>query len=160
MEKKLSEEEEKKIKIMQALSFFKPFTGEELVLILATSRWLKCSAGEPVVREGDTECSFYIILKGSVEVQKKTGVAHLKKTLGLLSTGQCFGEMSLVTGETRNADVIACTETYVLKIDAAVLNKDTDSFKMRSLQFKFYKIFAEILAKRLNALDREFVKLY
>lgn len=160
MEKRLSEEEEKKIKIMSALPFFKPFTGEELRLLLAGSRWLKCAPGEPVVREGDTECSFYVILKGRAEVRKRNGIALLKKPLGSLGAGQCFGEMSLVTGKPRNADVVACTETYVLRIGADALNRETGSYEMRSLQFKFYKIFSEILAKRLDALDREFVKFY
>ncbi|MFO0754418.1 MAG: cyclic nucleotide-binding domain-containing protein [Thermodesulfovibrionales bacterium] len=79
----------------------------------------------------------YVILKGRAEVRKRNGIALLKKP-GSLGAGQCFsGEMSLVTGKPRNADVVACTETYVLRIGADALNRETGSYEMRSLQFKF-----------------------
>jgi hypothetical protein len=154
----LSEEDEKKISIMQSLPFFRPFTEQELFVILDTSRWLRCSPGDIVVKEGDTEHSFYIILKGSIRIQKRVGAASMKKPISYLKKGQCFGEMSVLTGQPRSADAVAEEETYVLKIDADTLNKETDSFEFRSMQFKFYKIFCEILSHRLNMTNSLLVK--
>lgn len=143
---------------MRSLPFFKPFTDQELLIILETSKWLRCGSGEIVVKEGDTEHSFYIILKGSVRIQKRVGMASMKKSISYLKKGQCFGEMSVITGQPRSADVAAEEETYVLKIDADTLNKETDSFEFRSIQFKFYKIFCEILAQRLATTNMKLVK--
>jgi hypothetical protein len=153
-----SEEDEKKVMIMRSLPFFTPFSDQELFIILETSRWLKCNAGEIVVKEGDTEHSFFIILKGSIRIQKRVGMASMKKPISYLKKGQCFGEMSVLTKQPRSADAVTEEETYVLKIDADTLNKETDSFEFRSIQFKFYKIFSEILAQRLAMTDMLLVK--
>jgi CRP-like cAMP-binding protein len=158
MARTTSEEDDKKIKIMRALSFFEPFTDSELPAILKTSTWLKYDSGDIVVKEGASEHSFYIILKGSVSIKKQTGYANVKKVIDNLSRGQCFGEMSVISGKPRSADVVANEETFILKIDAATLQKETESFELRSLQFKFYKIFSEILAERLNMIDEKFVR--
>jgi len=155
-----ADEEEKKLKILKAVHFFKPFTDDELKALLENGRWLRYNYGDILFREGDRDDSFYIILKGSVQVMKKMVVSTLKKTIGVLKAGQCFGEMSVIRGESRSADVAAAEETYVLKVDADTLQKDSDSLLLRSVQFKFYKIFCGILAERLNHADSELVKPY
>lgn len=156
--RKLSEEDEKKLKIMEALPFFKPFNRDELITVLDNSSWLKFDYSDTIVKEGATENSFYIILKGSVSIRKETGIANVKKPIYTLRKGECFGEMSVITGKPRSAHVIADEETYLLKIDASTLNKETESFELRSFQFKFYKIFSEILADRPNMIDEKFVR--
>jgi hypothetical protein len=156
--KVLSDEDEKKIAIMRSLPFFKPFTEQELFIILETCRWLRSNPGDIVVKEGNTEHSFYIILKGSVRIQKRVGMTSMKKPINYLKKGQCFGEMSVLTGQPRSADAVAEEETYLLKIDADTLNKETDSFEFRSMQFKFYKIFCQILSHRLDMASSQLVK--
>ncbi|MBF0558129.1 MAG: cyclic nucleotide-binding domain-containing protein [Nitrospirae bacterium] len=158
MARSITGEDEKKIAIMRSVSFFSTLSDEELIVILDNSKWLKCSPGDIVVREGDTEHSFFIILKGSVSIQKRMGGASMKKPISKLKIGQCFGEMSVITGQPRTADAVAAEETFVLKVDADTLNKDTESFEYRSMQFKFYKIFAEILARRLAMTNMLVVK--
>ncbi|MBF0506344.1 MAG: cyclic nucleotide-binding domain-containing protein [Nitrospirae bacterium] len=154
VEKEISKEDENKIKIMRTIDFFKPFTDQELPVILNTSTWLKCNHGDFILREGQTsEPSFFVILKGSVGIQKRVGATNMKKSIHRLKRGECFGEMAVITGQPRSADAVAEEETYVLKIDADTLNKETDSFDLRSIQFKFYKAFAEILAERLAYTD-------
>jgi CRP-like cAMP-binding protein len=83
---------------------------------------------------------------------------ELDSRLQPANRGQCFGEMSVLTGQPRSADAVVEEETYVLKIDADTLNKETDSFDFRSIQFKFYKIFSEILAQRLAMTNMLLVK--
>ncbi|MBF0557432.1 MAG: cyclic nucleotide-binding domain-containing protein [Nitrospirae bacterium] len=160
MEIEISKEDENKIKIMRAIPFFKPFTDRELPVILKTSTWLRCNTGDIILKEGAaSERSFFVILKGSICIQKRVGVTNMKKTIKCLKIGEFFGEMSVITGEPRSADAVAEGETFVLKIDSATLNKDTDSFNMRSMQFKFYKAFCEIIAERLARTDEMAVKL-
>ena len=158
MKTKISEEDEKKVKIMNALPFFKTFSDDELFTILNSSRWLKFSPGDFIVKEGETDNSFYIVLKGSVTIQKRTGVGNFRKPLSTLSTGHCFGEMSVITGNPRTADVTTNEQTFLLRLDAETLNSETESLEFKSIQLKFYKIFSEILADRLNALAEKFVR--
>lgn len=150
-ETRISKEDEPKIKIMRATSFFEPFSDRELPVILESSTWLKCATGDIILREGESsDPSFFVVLKGSICIQKKIGGTSMKKTLHRINRGECFGEMSVIAKQPRSADAVAEGETYVLKIDADTLNKETDSFALRSIQFKFYKIFSEILAQRLT----------
>jgi hypothetical protein len=150
VEKEISPEDENKIRIMRAIPFFSPFTDNELSIILRTSTWLRCGSGEIVLREGESsDPSFFVILKGSICIQKRIGSSNMKKTIDRLKRGECFGEMSVIRRQQRSADVVAEEEVYVLKIDADTLNKETDSFDLKAIQFKFYKAFSEILAERL-----------
>jgi CRP-like cAMP-binding protein len=70
--------------------------------------------GERVVRQGDEGDALYVVLGGRAEVT----VQHetLKKNVGSIEPGQCFGEMSLLTGERRKATVTALTDLDVLAV--------------------------------------------
>ena len=71
--------------------------------------------GDEIIREQTDGDSMYIILLGTVQVQR-----HLEDgkvmDLARLGTYDYFGEMSLLTGEKRSASVIAHTECQVLEI--------------------------------------------
>lgn len=158
MKLNIDDEDAKKIKIMRSLNFFSSFTDAELVAILRTSKWLKFMHGDIIVREGDKGRSFYIVMKGCVAVQKKFGNSKIRKPLLCLSKGQCFGEVAVVSGRPRGADIIADCETYVLKIDADALNADDCSPEYKVIQLKYYRIFASILAEKLVLTDDLLVK--
>ena len=147
-----------KLKIMQALPFFAPFTNDELQMILQTSTWLKFGPGDVIVKEGEKGKSFFIILQGSVCIQKKIGIADIKKPILCLKKGQCFGEVAVVTGQPRGADAVAEHETSLMRINADDLDKESESLQFRSMQFKFYKIFSKVLAQRLILTDDMLVK--
>ena len=152
------EVQEIKVKIMKALPFFTPFTNEELLSIIQTSTLVRYDPGEIIVHEGDEGRAFFIILQGRVTIQKMVAKTRIKKPILVLEKGQCFGEVAVVTGERRGADAVAEFKTSLLKIEADALNKETDSIHFKSIQLKFYQIFARILAKRLILTDDLLVK--
>lgn len=155
----LDDENNKKTKILQSVPFFKDFTEEELKYLLQHSSWKRYDAGDVLFREGDIERSFYVILKGAVDVMKKPPHSLIKKTITRLAFGECFGEMSVVTGQPRNADVVAAQETYVLKIDSKTLLVDHNDCMLLKIQFKFCRLFCQTLANRLNKVDSELVRI-
>jgi len=71
--------------------------------------------GEALVTRGETGDSMFVILDGSVLVAGKSSTGS-QIVLAKLGTGECFGEISLLTGEPRNATVHAETDTLVLEI--------------------------------------------
>lgn len=68
--------------------------------VARTARFLPANKGDFIVKEGERGGAFYIILSGTLEVQKHS------KTLALLNSGQSFGEASLVTGALCNASIV------------------------------------------------------
>jgi serine/threonine-protein kinase len=154
METNISEETKKKLSIIRGLNFFKPFTNDEILMLLNECTWLKCNNGETIFQEGNIDNSFYVILKGSVSVRKKgAGVYNLAK----IEAGECFGEMAVITGEQRSADVVTNEESYILKISANTLNRESNSVELKLVQGKFYKIFSQILANRLTSTSNRIV---
>jgi putative ABC transport system ATP-binding protein len=76
------------------------------------------AAGRAIVRQGEVGDQFYLIRRGSVDVliDMGTGVQHHAATL---KEGEFFGERALLTGEPRNATVVAREE-----VEVYTLNKD------------------------------------
>jgi CRP/FNR family cyclic AMP-dependent transcriptional regulator len=63
------------------------------------------SPGEKVVQQGQGGVGFYLILDGKAEVIKDgTKIAEL-------GAGNFFGELGVIDGQPRTADVVAITET-------------------------------------------------
>ena len=62
-------------------------------------------AGDSIVGEGGLGVGFFLILEGKAEVRKQG------KVLATLGGGQFFGEMSLIDGQPRSADVVALAPT-------------------------------------------------
>jgi small-conductance mechanosensitive channel/CRP-like cAMP-binding protein len=75
--------------------------------------------GERVIQEGAEGESMFILLRGAARVWvSKNGTSIPVATL---SAGDCFGEMSLLTGERRTATVRAESDCYVLEIGKPVM---------------------------------------
>ncbi|MCA9670615.1 MAG: mechanosensitive ion channel family protein [Myxococcales bacterium] len=72
------------------------------------------TAGEKIIVQGDEGDSFYILAEGEVDVLVGG------RRVAALSSGNYFGEMSLMTGETRSATIAATSDCllYVVGKDA------------------------------------------
>ena len=68
------------------------------------------AAGETIIREGETGEEFFLISEGQVEV------IRADHEVARPGPGDFFGEVALISGEPRNATVVAVGEvdTYVL----------------------------------------------
>jgi CRP-like cAMP-binding protein len=72
-----------------------------------------------VIEEGAEGDSMFVLLRGAAQVSvAKNGSAIPVATL---TTGDCFGEMSLLTGERRSATVRAQGDCYVMEIRKSVM---------------------------------------
>ena len=75
--------------------------------------------GERVIQEGADGDSMFVLLRGAARVWVSKNGSSIP--VATLSAGDCFGEMSLLTGESRTATVEAESDCYVLEIGKPVM---------------------------------------
>src|SRR5262249_49813876 len=75
------------------------------------------AAGEDIIRQGAPGDSLFLISHGRVDV--RVGVDGVHRSLAVLGPGQFFGEMSLMTGEHRQATCTAISDTVCYVVDQA-----------------------------------------
>jgi ribosome-associated toxin RatA of RatAB toxin-antitoxin module/CRP-like cAMP-binding protein len=83
--------------------------------------------GEVLVREGDDDHHFYLIVRGKLGVIKSFGTPE-QVTLNTLATGDFAGELSWLDGSRRYASLVAMDDTRVLGLEREKLEAllDTD----------------------------------
>ena len=72
------------------------------------------AAGHVFFRPGDAGDRAYLLHDGEVELLAGAGDSVTR--VALLGPGDVFGEMALLTGETRAADVVALTDVVAIEI--------------------------------------------
>jgi small-conductance mechanosensitive channel len=75
--------------------------------------------GQAVVRQGDAGSSLFLLKEGLLEVAIGTDTS--RRVVGHITPGGFFGEMSLLTGAARSADVVASLDSLVFEITHAAL---------------------------------------
>ncbi len=94
---------------------------KQIDTVLAASQVNHYGRGERVVEEGAEGDSMFILLRGAAQVAvTKDGVPI---RVGGLRPGDCFGEMSLLTGERRTATIRAEGDCEVLEISKAAMGQ-------------------------------------
>lgn len=112
---------------MQSLHWLDVLSEAQLQQLANRTAVSTYTTGEYLVKQGEAGDSLFIITKGSVSVYVRAtdGRSVFANTL---STGDFFGEMSLLTGEARSASIRANEDTDVIIIDkeafATVLAQD------------------------------------
>jgi CRP-like cAMP-binding protein len=82
---------------------------------------LRFAAGAAICRRGELGDRMYIVQSGSVEV--RLGIGSGSMALYRLAPGSCFGEMALLTGDPRSADVVALEDTTLWTLDRSAFDR-------------------------------------
>jgi small-conductance mechanosensitive channel/CRP-like cAMP-binding protein len=93
---------------------FKPVRLEDLEVLARKMERRHMQAGEILVHEGDRGESLFILIEGLLEVRLRTDAGE--KAVGHIGPGECFGEMSLLTGERRAATIVGAVESIVYEV--------------------------------------------
>lgn len=101
-----------KADLVARVPMFADLPPERLYAIARLLRARLALPGERLVRRGDRGDSMFFISSGAVEV-RSPGLANPIR----LGSGDFFGEMSLLTGQPRTADVVAIGYDHVLVLD-------------------------------------------
>jgi len=135
---------------MDANHFFKFMTSDERAQLFAyRDHWKFVKPGESVVRVGDADYGFFVVVKGTFSVIKPEDIF-----LAHLNPGDIFGEINMKSQRKRTSNVIADEDGIVFKVDELVMDKLT-----AALQLKIKNQVIEVLLRRLDDLNQRLVKL-
>ena len=104
-------------KILQETPLFSTLDEEKIKEIAKISEKRSFNPNEFTIHEGDIASSFFLILDGQVEVQRRA------KSIRRMGRGQFFGETTLARDESRSADVVAIQPTTCLKLSSSQLKE-------------------------------------
>jgi len=100
------------VEMLQKTPLWSGLTEKELKVITRSFKELKYESGDVIVRKGEAGIGFYLITDGTVEVRSDGRV------LSKLGPGQFFGEMALLDGQPRSADVVALEPSRCLALSS------------------------------------------
>jgi serine/threonine protein kinase len=125
--------------VLRRLRFFHEFSHAEIWEVLRASTMSEYQAGEEIVKEGEMDDRFYILVAGRCTVERHG------KQLGSMESGDCFGETSYVRGARRTATIRAETPVAVLRVSSTLLEQVS-----AACQLRFNRVFLRALVSRLQ----------
>jgi CRP-like cAMP-binding protein len=148
-EERREQTEAERFSLLRTLSFFKDFPENELWEVMRISKWAKFKAESALIKEGDHGDSFFILAAGYVRVTRG------KRTLSVLTAGDCFGEMSYLAqnkgGSHRSATVTTTSDCIIMKIRAEDLRENASDSCRRLFDARFL----DTLVDRLETANKQ-----
>ncbi len=143
--RKAERELEQRLRALGKVDLFSGLTAAQQRSLADHLEFTPFAAGEAITREGDSDDGLYMIVEGDGVVRISNG--REQRDVARLQPGQFFGEMSLMTGEARNATVIAATDMLCYR-----MNKEAFREVLRETPAIADQV-AEVLADRRAALS-------
>jgi len=121
---------------LRPIELFKTLTPRQLTDIAEKMSKRHYAAGETIIRKGDSGKEFFLVSDGEVDV------IRADHEVARLGPGDFFGEVALISGEPRNATVVAqnAVDTYVLgKTDFETALATSQSFRDQLYRIYFMR---------------------
>jgi small-conductance mechanosensitive channel/CRP-like cAMP-binding protein len=105
-----------RIKTLKRVELFKQMTDDELRKLAERLKYAQFAKGNIISKQGAIAHWLYIIINGEAEVFIEAANGE-KRSLNVLSKGNFFGEMGMMTGAPRTATVVAKTDVECYRLD-------------------------------------------
>ena len=128
---------------LQSMPIFQPLPKGSLEKIIPLLQLQQISTGSDIIQQGDVGKFLYVITRGEVSVLRQGGQIR-EEVIANLAEGECFGEMSLISGEPISATIRAKTPVRLVKIR----KKDFDRLVRKNPSLSIY--FTKLLTQRLQ----------
>jgi CRP-like cAMP-binding protein len=107
-------------RVLHTAPLWASLADDEREALAAAMTLHEAPRGRRIVARGEAGRSMFVLAAGVAEVQVADARGEARRA-SVLGPGDSFGEMSLLTGAERSADVLAVTPLVLFEIDAAVL---------------------------------------
>jgi CRP-like cAMP-binding protein/small-conductance mechanosensitive channel len=123
-DKKRTRQTLQRVQSLKQIPLFRSLTDDEIHTLAEGLTEAIYTPGETITRQGAVANWLYILTSGSVEIRMHVdpdgpdGPASVQsRVVTSLKAPDVFGEMSLMTGEARSADVVATTDVECFRLD-------------------------------------------
>jgi CRP/FNR family transcriptional regulator, cyclic AMP receptor protein len=118
-------------------SFFKSFSKDEFEELLKYMHVVKAAKKSVLIKEREKQASFYVILRGAVQININQGNKAAK--LGVLGPMSLFCNIIYIDANPSMVSHVACEDVVLLKIDS----KHLEHLKKENIQL-WYKMYDKI----------------
>jgi CRP-like cAMP-binding protein len=136
-----------KLAALTNLELFKPLNEDELALLGVRLAYAPFTGGEIVARAGTVAHCLFILTRGKVDVLAKSKDGGPTKVVATIEAPGFFGEMGLMTGEPRSADVVAHGDVECYRLDKEAFER------VLSQRPEIAEAMSKTLARRRVELD-------
>lgn len=133
--------------LVRGIAIFADLSAAEAEKVAGMMEEVSVGRGRVVISRGEPGGRLYLIVSGSVRVVR-SGASGREVAVAVLGEGNFFGEMSLLDGQPRSADVIAVRASRFL-----VLDRERFLRRILPLPGIAGKVLTE-LSKRIRAADQ------
>jgi acetate kinase len=126
---------------LKAHPVFEGLPEAALAAVAARAEQVRFRAGEMILRAGESGIVFGILSKGRAEAVQRAP----RRVLGFIEEGECFGEISLMTGESTSADVAALTDSEAVLLPEDIFSQ-TVATNRKSVQY-----LSRMIARRMKS---------
>lgn len=141
------------VDILRRTPIFRLVDDPGLFELGARLHHLSFAPGELIIRQGDEGDSMYFVTGGQVAINY-VGRDRSEIQVAVISPGEFFGEASLLTGETRNANAIALSRVDCYELDKAglegIIGKRADLAEDMSVVMAHRQMELDVTRERLD----------
>jgi CRP-like cAMP-binding protein/small-conductance mechanosensitive channel len=130
-----------------SLGFLVVLNEEDLTHLAEHAHFVRTSVGEQLITKGQEAYSMYLLLEGRLEV-KVPNAEGKSITVASIWPGDIVGEMSLLTGAPRSADVFSASSALMIEIE-----KD-DIYPILERRPQLIQNISDVLAQRAAHNER------
>jgi small-conductance mechanosensitive channel len=152
-------QKDRRVHALERVDLFHSLTRDERDFVADHLMYAPFTAGETCTKQGAVAHWLYVLCAGQVEIRRHVDGGPTSQTTRAVATIEApsfFGEMGLMTGEPRTADVVALTDVECYRLDKPGLQRILEDRPEVAEQF------SKMLAKRrvelvtaLEGLDAE-----
>src|SRR3989441_6857111 len=106
----------RRLEMLRGVDLFTVLSEDEMNEIAERLQYAPFARGDVITKQGNVAHWLYIIMFGEAEVRYEPQQAA-PQHISTLRAGQFFGEMALLTGDTRSATVVAKTDVECYRLE-------------------------------------------
>ena len=107
---------DRRLEMLRGVDLFTVLSEDEMTQVAEQLQYAPFARGDVVTRQGSVAHWLYIIMFGEAEVRFEPEHSA-PQLISTLRAGQFFGEMALLTGDTRSATVVAKTDVECYRLE-------------------------------------------